>query len=163
MAGAVAKIKAGMGERRYDLVTLVAAPRLNEEEAMVIHIVRFRSALPEERIAELCQRRAPEYLTVAGLMQKYHLRFRSGEHGGVYVWDSVSSMERFMAGRACRLDVPRLPGRGVGARHRRRLLGRQVVIKVDRETLRPSPWTPRTRAVAEALFPPYSGRFGHGQ
>ena len=64
---------------------------------MLIHIVRFRSALPDQRIAELFQARAREYLTVPGLLQKYYLRFRSGEHGGVYVWDSADSMERFMA------------------------------------------------------------------
>jgi acyl-CoA thioester hydrolase len=30
--------------------------------------------------------------------------------------------------------------------------GREVVIKLDRETLRPSPWTPQTRTVSGALF-----------
>jgi acyl-CoA thioester hydrolase len=30
--------------------------------------------------------------------------------------------------------------------------GRRVVIKLDQKTLRPSPWTPETRAVAEALL-----------
>jgi acyl-CoA thioester hydrolase len=30
--------------------------------------------------------------------------------------------------------------------------GRRVVIKLDRETLRPSPWTPEARAVAEGLL-----------
>lgn len=65
---------------------------------MVIHIVRFRSTLPDERIAELFQARAPEYRAVPGLLQKYYLRFRSGQHGGVYVWDSAASMEQFMAG-----------------------------------------------------------------
>jgi hypothetical protein len=69
---------------------------------MVIHIVRFRSALPEERIAELFRARASEYLGIPGLLQKYYLRFRSGEYGGVYVWDSVVSMERFMAGELAR-------------------------------------------------------------
>jgi hypothetical protein len=69
-----------------------------KEEAMVIHIVRFRSTLSDERIGELFQARAPEYLAVPGLLQKYYLRFRSGEHGGVYVWDCAASMERFMAG-----------------------------------------------------------------
>jgi hypothetical protein len=64
---------------------------------MVIHIVRFRSSLPDERIAELFRARASEYLAVPGLLQKYYLRFRTGEHGGVYVWDSAGSMERFMA------------------------------------------------------------------
>lgn len=66
---------------------------------MVIHIVRFRSALPDERIAELFEARAPEYLAVPGLLQKYYLRFRNGEHGGVYVWDSTASMEQFLDGQ----------------------------------------------------------------
>jgi hypothetical protein len=69
---------------------------------MVIHIVRFRSALTDERIRELFQVRAPEYLTIPGLLQKYYLRFWSGGHGGVYVWDSAASMERFMAGELAR-------------------------------------------------------------
>jgi hypothetical protein len=69
---------------------------------MVIHIVRFRSALSDERITELFRVRAPEYLTITGLLQKYYLRFRSGEYGGVYVWDSAASMERFMAGQLAR-------------------------------------------------------------
>lgn len=37
--------------------------------------------------------------------------------------------------------------------------GRRVVIKLDRETLRPSPWTPEARAVAESLL----RRPGHAQ
>lgn len=66
---------------------------------MVIHIVRFRSSLSDERIAELFESRAPEYLAVPGLLQKYYLRFRSGEHGGVYVWESEAALKEFMAGR----------------------------------------------------------------
>ena len=68
---------------------------------MVIHIVRFRSALSDERITELFHVRA-QYLAIPGLLQKYYLRFRSGEHGGVYVWDSAASMDRFMAGELAR-------------------------------------------------------------
>ena len=69
---------------------------------MVIHIVRFRSTLSDERITELFHARAPEYLAIPGLLQKYYLRFRSGGYGGVYVWDSAASMERFMAGELAR-------------------------------------------------------------
>jgi len=69
---------------------------------MVIHVVRFRSALSDERITELFHVRAPEYLAIPGLLQKYYLRFRSGEYGGVYVWDSAASMERFMASELAR-------------------------------------------------------------
>jgi hypothetical protein len=66
---------------------------------MVIHIVRFRSGLSDKRIAELFETRAPEYLAVPGLLQKYYLRFRSGEHGGVYVWESEAAMKEFVVGR----------------------------------------------------------------
>ena len=69
---------------------------------MIIHIVRFQSSLSDERIAELFQVRAAEYLAVPGLLQKYYLRFRSGEHGGVYVWDSEASLEQFMQSRLAR-------------------------------------------------------------
>jgi hypothetical protein len=69
---------------------------------MVIHIVRFRSSLSDERITELFHARASEYLAVPGLLEKYYLRFRSGEYGGVYVWDTAASMERFMAGELAR-------------------------------------------------------------
>ena len=69
---------------------------------MVIHIVRFRSALPDQRIEELFEARAPEYLAVPGLLQKYYLRFRSGEHGGIYVWDHAASMEQFIASELAR-------------------------------------------------------------
>lgn len=69
---------------------------------MIIHIVRFRSSLSDERIAELFQVRASEYLAVPGLLQKFYLRFRTGEHGGVYVWDDEASIEGFMASRLAR-------------------------------------------------------------
>jgi hypothetical protein len=69
---------------------------------MVIHIVRFRSAPSNERITELFDVRAPEYIAIPGLLQKYYLRFRSGEHGGVYIWDSAASMDQFMAGELAR-------------------------------------------------------------
>jgi hypothetical protein len=39
---------------------------------MVIHIVRFRSALSEQRITELFRVRAPEYLDIPGLLQNHY-------------------------------------------------------------------------------------------
>ena len=39
---------------------------------MIIHIVRFRSSLSDERIADLFQVRASEYLAVPGLLQKFY-------------------------------------------------------------------------------------------
>ena len=42
---------------------------------------------------------ARDLVALAASLRVYYLRFRTGERGGVYVWDSAASMERFMAGR----------------------------------------------------------------
>jgi heme-degrading monooxygenase HmoA len=62
---------------------------------MIIHIVRFTSALADERIRDLFSARAQQYMPVPGLLQKYYLRYQNGQHGGVYVWDSPESMQAF--------------------------------------------------------------------
>ena len=69
---------------------------------MIIHIVRFTSALSAERIQDLFAARALQYHAVPGLLQKYYLRYDDGQHGGVYVWDSAASMEAFRASELSR-------------------------------------------------------------
>jgi heme-degrading monooxygenase HmoA len=69
---------------------------------MIIHIVRFTSALPAERIQDLFTARAQQYTAVPGLLQKYYLRYHNGQHGGVYVWDSPDSMQAFRASKLSR-------------------------------------------------------------
>ena len=69
---------------------------------MIIHITRFASALPDDRIGELFSARLGEYQDVQGLLEKYYLRFDNGQHGGVYVWDSRSSLEAFREGELSR-------------------------------------------------------------
>ena len=69
---------------------------------MIIHLVRFTSALPGERVQELFELRAHEYERVPGLLQKYYLRYETGEYGGVYVWDSPASMRSFRASELSR-------------------------------------------------------------
>jgi hypothetical protein len=69
---------------------------------MIIHTVRFTSALPADRIHDLFTARAQQYAAVPGLLQKYYLRYHNGQHGGVYVWDSAGSMQAFRAGELSR-------------------------------------------------------------
>jgi len=64
---------------------------------MIIHIVRFTSALPAERVQDLFTARAQQYTGVPGLLQKYYLRYNNGQHGAVYVGDSPESMQAFRA------------------------------------------------------------------
>ncbi len=73
-------------------------PPIREEGILIIHIVRFTSALAGQRVEDLFAARLSEYRTVPGLLQKYYLRFDNGQHGGVHVWDSPESMHTFRTG-----------------------------------------------------------------
>jgi heme-degrading monooxygenase HmoA len=64
---------------------------------MIIHIVRFTSALPDERIHQLFEARLSDYEELPGLVQKYYLRYDDGGHGGVYVWRSREDLAAFRA------------------------------------------------------------------
>ncbi len=64
---------------------------------MIVSIVRFRSGLTDEQVQNLYQARADRYQQVPGLVEKLYLRYRSGEHGAVYVWESEQALEEFRA------------------------------------------------------------------
>lgn len=63
---------------------------------MIIQIVRFKSGLPDEKVLEMYEARSPQYRALAGLRQKYYLRFpETGEHGAVYLWESEADIKAF--------------------------------------------------------------------
>jgi hypothetical protein len=64
---------------------------------VIVSIVRFRSGLTDEEVQDLYQARADRYQQVPGLVEKLYLRYRSGEHGAVYVWESEQALEEFRA------------------------------------------------------------------
>ncbi len=62
----------------------------------VIQFVKFRSSLPEEEVQRLMEARAPQFRALPGLLQKYYFKDeQTGEHGGIYVWDSHESLREF--------------------------------------------------------------------
>ncbi len=65
---------------------------------MIVSIVRFRSRLTDEQVQDLYEARVDRYREVPGLVEKIYLRYRSGEHGAVYVWESEDAFEAFRAG-----------------------------------------------------------------
>ena len=80
---------------------------------MLVQIVRYRSGLSDDEVQATVESRAPAYMAVAGLVQKYYLRFPdSGEHGGVYLWASRGSFEAFRESDLARTlrDVYRVDG-----------------------------------------------------
>jgi heme-degrading monooxygenase HmoA len=63
---------------------------------MIVQIVEFQSKLNSEKINELYKKRAPEYEKMPSLIQKYYVKTEDGKRfGGIYVWDSKESMEKF--------------------------------------------------------------------
>ncbi len=62
---------------------------------MIVSIVRFRSLLSDEQVQDLYARRSTRYEKVPGLIEKLYLRFRSGEHGAVYVWEDEEALHAF--------------------------------------------------------------------
>jgi heme-degrading monooxygenase HmoA len=63
---------------------------------MILQIVRFKSALPEEQLLKVSEERAPRYRALKGLVQKYYLRYNEpGEYGAVFVWESEAALKEF--------------------------------------------------------------------
>jgi heme-degrading monooxygenase HmoA len=61
---------------------------------MIIRLVKFKSALSDAEVLKLYDHRAPRYRELPGLLQKYYIKDKhTGEHGAVYLWDSMQSME----------------------------------------------------------------------
>ena len=64
---------------------------------MIVCILRFRSGLTDEEVQDLYEARTDRYQQVPGLIEKLYLRYRSGEHGALYVWESDEALEAFRA------------------------------------------------------------------
>ena len=61
-----------------------------------MQIVHLRSPLSEDELLEKAHERAPQFRALPGLRQKYYLnRPGEGEYAGVYVWDSMASLQAF--------------------------------------------------------------------
>src|SRR5262245_20047023 len=61
---------------------------------MIVQIVRYKSGLSHEEVAHRFEQRAERYRHVPGLLQKYYVHFsETGEHGGIYLWDTPEAYE----------------------------------------------------------------------
>ena len=63
-------------------------------ESAVMLIVKFKTSLSEEELLRRAKAREPKFKAIPGLMQKYYIKTGTeGEYGGVYIWDSVESLQ----------------------------------------------------------------------
>jgi heme-degrading monooxygenase HmoA len=63
---------------------------------VIIQKVKFKSGLSEEELWKVVDERAPYFRQLDGLLQKYYVRDpQTGEVAGVYIWDSMDSLQQF--------------------------------------------------------------------
>ena len=63
---------------------------------MIVLVVTFESALSEDEVFAVARERLPEFQKLPGLVQKYYIKGDKPNHyGGVYVWDSVESLNAY--------------------------------------------------------------------
>ena len=63
----------------------------------VLLIVKFKSSLAPDELERRYKERLPDYRAIPGLLQKYYIHDPSAdEWGGVYLWDSQASLDKFM-------------------------------------------------------------------
>jgi len=63
---------------------------------MILQIIKLKSDLPEEELLARAKERESNFKSIPGLLQKYYIKTsKEGEYGGVYVWDSVQSLQSY--------------------------------------------------------------------
>lgn len=61
-----------------------------------MQIIRLKTKLSEEELLRRAKEREPQFAAIPGIIQKYYVKLGpEGEYGGVYIWDSVESLQAF--------------------------------------------------------------------
>ena len=63
--------------------------------ANIMQSVRIKSNLPKDELLRIANERKPQFEALQGLLQKYYVEYGPGEYGGVYIWDSMESLQAF--------------------------------------------------------------------
>jgi len=68
-----------------------------ESKGGILFIVRFKSALDTAELERRYRARIPQFEALPGLIQKYYLHdSATDEWGGVYLWDSQESLDKYL-------------------------------------------------------------------
>ena len=66
------------------------------KKGRVVQFVKIKTNLSEEEFFEAAHTRTPRFKAIDGIIQKYYLRLENeGEYGGIYIWDSMESLQEF--------------------------------------------------------------------
>ena len=77
---------------------------------MIIQTIKFASQLSEEEVMRVAREREPQFQAIPGLIQKYYIKpANDGYYGGIYVWESVESLNAYTASDLAR-SIPEAYG-----------------------------------------------------
>ncbi|WP_033958910.1 YdhR family protein [Psychroserpens jangbogonensis] len=63
---------------------------------MILQIIKLKSNLPEEELLIKAKDRELQFIDIPGLLQKYYVKTdRSGQYGGIYIWESQESLNAY--------------------------------------------------------------------
>jgi len=63
---------------------------------MILQIIKLKSDLPIEELLKRAKERESNFKSISGLLQKYYVKTsKDGEYGGIYVWDSLKSLQNY--------------------------------------------------------------------
>ena len=63
---------------------------------MILQIIKLKYNLPKEELLKKARERESKFKAIPGLVQKYYVKTdQPGQYGGIYVWDSVESLQSF--------------------------------------------------------------------
>ena len=63
---------------------------------MILQVIKLKSSLSEAELLKRAREREPRFKEIPGLVQKYYVKTKqAGEYGGIYVWDSMESLQAF--------------------------------------------------------------------
>lgn len=66
------------------------------KKGTIMQIVKLKTELSEEELLKVAKEREPQFKAISGIVQKYYVKLGSpGEYGGVYIWDSMESLQEF--------------------------------------------------------------------
>jgi len=66
------------------------------KKGTVVQFVKIKTSLSEEEFFEAAHTRTPRFKEIDGIIQKYYLKLENeGEYGGIYIWDSMESLQEF--------------------------------------------------------------------
>jgi len=67
-----------------------------KKKGTIMQIVKLKTELSEEQFLKIAKEREPQFKAISGIVQKYYIKREGpGEYGGVYIWDSLESLEKF--------------------------------------------------------------------